>query len=32
VGGNPKLLMTGLIVNAVWGLATAAFYRLIQRR
>lgn len=32
VGGNSKLLMTGLIVNAVWGLATAVFYRLLQRR
>jgi hypothetical protein len=32
VGGNPKLLMTGLIVNAVWGLATALFYRLMARR
>jgi hypothetical protein len=32
VGGNSKLLVTGLIVNAVWGLATAVFYRLLQRR
>jgi hypothetical protein len=32
VGGNPKLLVTGLIVNAVWGFATAVFYRLMQRR
>lgn len=30
--GNPgKLLLAGLIVNAVWGLATAAFYRLMHR-
>lgn len=30
---NPAtLLMVGLIVNAVWGLATAAFYRLMTRR
>lgn len=32
VGGNSKLLVVGLIVNAVWGLATAAFYRLMARR
>lgn len=32
VGGNPKLLVTGLVVNAVWGLMTAVFYRLMQRR
>lgn len=31
VGGNPKLLVTGLIVNAVWGFATALFYRFMQR-
>ena len=32
-GGNVgKLLTIGLIVNAVWGLATAAFYRLMERR
>ena len=30
--GNPtKLLATGLIVNAVWGLATAVFYRVMRR-
>ena len=32
VGGNSKLLVVGLIVNAVWGLATALFYRLMARR
>lgn len=32
VGGNPRLLVTGLIVNAVWGLMTAVFYRLMSRR
>lgn len=32
VGGNAKLLVVGLIVNGVWGLATAAFYRLMSRR
>lgn len=32
VGGNSKLLVVGLIVNAVWGLATAVFYRLMARR
>ncbi|HEX8410523.1 MAG TPA: hypothetical protein VF883_16785 [Thermoanaerobaculia bacterium] len=32
-GGNVgKLLTIGLIVNAAWGLATAAFYRLMERR
>lgn len=31
-GGNARLLVTGLIVNAAWGLATALFYRLMQRR
>src|SRR5215212_2685034 len=30
VGGNPRLLVTGLIVNAAWGLATAAFYRVFE--
>ncbi|HUR81414.1 MAG TPA: hypothetical protein VM733_11645, partial [Thermoanaerobaculia bacterium] len=29
VGGNPKLLMAGLIINGVWGLVTALFYRLM---
>ena len=32
VGGNPKLLVTGLVVNGVWGLMTAVFYRLMARR
>jgi hypothetical protein len=32
VGGNSKLLVVGLIVNAVWGLATALFYHLMARR
>jgi hypothetical protein len=31
VGGNTKLLAVGLIVNGVWGLATALFYRIMQR-
>lgn len=31
VGGNPKLLVTGLIVNGVWGLMTAVFYRVMSR-
>lgn len=30
-GNAGKLLLVGLIVNAVWGLATAAFFRLMQR-
>lgn len=31
MSGNPtKLLATGLIVNAVWGLATAAYYRVFE--
>ena len=30
---NPApLIAVGLIVNAVWGFATAAFYRLMERR
>ncbi len=32
VGANPKLFAIGLIVNGVWGLATAVFYRLMARR
>ena len=31
LGGNAKMLAVGLIVNGVWGLATAAFYRLMSR-
>jgi len=31
VGGNSKLLVTGLVVNAVWGLCTAILYRLMHR-
>lgn len=31
-GANAKLLVVGLVVNAVWGLATALFYRLMSRR
>jgi hypothetical protein len=31
-GGNPKLFAVGLIVNAVWGLATAGFYRLMSQK
>jgi hypothetical protein len=31
--GNPsKLIITGLIVNAAWGVMTAVFYRLLSRR
>ncbi len=31
--GNPaKLLVAGLVINAVWGLTTAAFYRLMAAR
>ncbi|HYI08943.1 MAG TPA: hypothetical protein VEK57_07710 [Thermoanaerobaculia bacterium] len=32
VAGNSRLLMTGLIVNAAWGLGTAAIERLIRGR
>ena len=28
---NPKLIITGLLVNAAWGLGTAALYRLMSR-
>jgi len=31
-GISTQLLTTGLIVNAVWGLATAAFHRVMARR
>jgi hypothetical protein len=31
VGASPRLFAVGLIINGVWGLATAAFYRLIER-
>jgi hypothetical protein len=31
IGGNSALFLIGLIVNGVWGLATAFFYRLVQR-
>lgn len=31
-GGNAKLLATALIVNAAWGLGTAAFERLMRGR
>jgi hypothetical protein len=30
-GGGAKMLATGLIVNAAWGLAAAAIYRVIGR-
>lgn len=30
-GGNPKVIVGGLIVNAVWGLGTALLLRLLQR-
>lgn len=32
IGGNPKLLVTGLVVNAAWGLGTAALARLMGGR
>ena len=32
VGGNPKLLVVGLVVNGVWGLMTAVFYRVMGGR
>ena len=32
VNANPAFFAIGLIVNGVWGLATAAFYRLMARR
>lgn len=32
VGGNPKLLVAGLVINAVWGFATALLFRLMHRR
>lgn len=32
VGGDSKLLLTGLLVNAVWGLATAAFVWFATRK
>ena len=28
---NPKLIVTGLLVNAAWGLGTAALFRLMNR-
>jgi hypothetical protein len=31
VGGNAKLFAVGLIVNGVWGVATALFYWVMQR-
>ncbi|HYC91574.1 MAG TPA: hypothetical protein VEO54_20310 [Thermoanaerobaculia bacterium] len=31
VGSNAKLFLVGLIVNGVWGMATALFYRMMQR-
>jgi len=31
VGGNPKFLIVGLIVNGVWGLMSALFYRLMSK-
>jgi hypothetical protein len=30
-GASPMLLMVGLIINAVWGLVTAALYRAMSR-
>ena len=30
-GGDSKMIAIGLIINGVWALATAAFYRLISR-
>jgi hypothetical protein len=31
-GGNMKMLMTGLAVNAAWGLGTAGLFRLMRGR
>lgn len=31
-GGDMKMLVTGLVVNAAWGLGTAAIYRLLDGR
>jgi hypothetical protein len=31
-GGDAKLILTGLIVNAAWGLGTAAIYKVMSRR
>jgi hypothetical protein len=31
-GGNARMLVVGLLVNAAWGLGTAALYRLFSRR
>ena len=31
-GGSAKLAITGLVVNAAWGLGTAAIYRLLRGR
>lgn len=30
-GGSPMLLLAGVIINGVWGVMTALFYRLMQR-
>ena len=30
-GGNTKLLVMGLLVNAAWGVGTAALYKLFER-
>ena len=32
MGGNPKLLVVGLVVNGVWGLMSAVSYRLMSRK
>lgn len=31
-GGDAKMIVTGLIVNAAWGLGTAALFRLMRGR
>jgi hypothetical protein len=32
IGADSKLFVTGLIINGVWGLVTAAFYMAMTRR
>lgn len=31
-GGDAKMFAIGLLINGAWGLGTAAFYRLMDRR
>jgi len=32
VANNPKLIVTGVLVNAAWGLGTAVIYRVMSRK